>query len=356
MVSSSRLAASLLLGTLVLPAVPAGAQVYPERIRSVTRTVITTPHVERYQRNSQRETETERTTKTVRVGSTGEVDISNISGDIVIARGGGDNVVIEVVKTGRGATAEEARQALQLVEVDILERAGRVEVRSRYPRSDDMRRRNRRNINVNVAYNVTAPERARITVNTVSGDVSVRDIKGDLTLESISGNLLIANAGRVPKASTASGNVEITDTTGEGMMDASSISGTVLLRNVKARQLDVGSISGDVVIDHVTCERIDAESISGDIKLSGPLVRGGRYDLGSHSGEVNVAFSGDVGFEIEASSFSGVIRTDLQLKLTSGDHSGGRGRSQRSIRGSYGDGGAFLDLTTFSGSVILTKR
>ena len=339
------------LGALLASALPAVAQVYPDRIRSVTRTVT---RVERYQGNAQRETQTERITRTVRIGATGALQISNISGDIVITRGSGSEVTIEALKTTRGRTEAEAREALQLLQVEIVERNDRIEVRARYPQGDERRRRATRSFSGSVAFNITAPERVRISVNSISGDISVKDIKGDLALETISGDVSIASAGRVSKASTASGDVEIVDTTIEGTMDASTISGTMQLRNVKARRLDVGSVSGDVVLQDVQCERIDAQSISGNVQLSGPLVRGGRYDLGSHSGDVRVTISGDVGFELDASSFSGNIRTDFDIK-TSGTEPASRGRSRRSLSGTYGDGSAFLDLTTFSGSVIIGR-
>jgi DUF4097 and DUF4098 domain-containing protein YvlB len=339
---------------VAVAALPSEAQVYPERVRSVTRTVVR-PAVERYQRQSERATETERITRTMRLGASGDIEIGNIAGDITIIRGGGNDVVIEAIKTSRARTAEEAKAVLPLVEVDINDRAGRVEARTRYPRHDDERRRNWRNVNVSVAFNVTAPERARVNVNTISGNISVRDIKGDLTLETISGDVQIGNAGRISKAKTVSGSVEIADTTIEGVMSASTISGILTMRNIKARQIDLGSISGNVFIDQVTAERVDAESISGDIKVTGALVRGGRYDLGSHSGTIEVVLTGDVGFEIEASSFSGNIRTDLPLKLSGVAQTSNRGR-QRSLRGTYGDGSAFLDVTTFSGSVVLSKK
>jgi DUF4097 and DUF4098 domain-containing protein YvlB len=342
------------LAALAVAVLPSEAQVYPERVSSVTRTVVR-PATERYQRPSERATETERITRTVRLGASGDIEIGNIAGDITIIRGGGNDVVIEAIKTSRARTAEEAKAVLPLVEVDINDRAGRVEARARYPRNDDQRRRNWRNVNVSVAFNVTAPERARVNVNTISGSISVRDIKGDLTLETISGDVRIGNAGRISKAKTVSGGVEIADTTMEGVMSASTISGILTMRNVKARQIDLGSISGSVFVEQVTADRVDAESISGDIKVTGPLVRGGRYDLGSHSGTIEVVLTGDVGFEIEASSFSGHIRTDLPLKLSGVAQTSGRGH-QRSLRGTYGDGSAFLDVTTFSGGVVISKK
>ena len=344
------------LAAILALAGQADAQVYPERARSVTRTVVKpkdSVRTEVYQRNQQREEQTDRTMRTLRIGANGELYLENIAGDIVITRGGDNDATVEIVKVARGRTADEARESLQLVQVDVAERGSRAEINVRYPRREE-RSRERRNFNVSVAFNVTAPERARITVKTISGNISVRDIKGDLGLETISGNIRIANAGRIPLAKTISGNVEIADTSIEGTMDASTVSGTLLLHKLTARRLDLHSISGNVELQDVTCDRIDAQSVSGNINLTGALVRGGRYDLGSHSGEVKVLVSGNVGFELSATSFSGSIRADMPVTMQ-GSTREGRGR-QQDMRGTYGDGGAILDLTSFSGSIVIGKR
>ena len=341
------------LGALTLPALTASAQVYPERVRSVTRTVVEKAYVERYQRNSGREA-VDRSTKTFRIGATGDIDLGNIAGDIVVTRGSGGDVTIEVIKTARARTDEEANEALQLVQVTLTERAGRVEGRVQYPHREEVRRRNWRGVNVTVQYVVSAPEQARLVLNSVSGAVSVKDIKGDIAAETISGDVKIANAGRLSKAKTVSGSVEIVDTTLDGALDSSTISGTMLLRNVKARRLDVGSISGPVVVENVDCERLDAQSMSGGVRFTGPLTRGGRYDIGSHAGEIHIIVTGNVGFRLDASSFSGRIRSDIELK--GADPQPANNRRGREISGTYGDGSAFLDLSTFSGSIVIGKK
>jgi hypothetical protein len=93
--------------------------------------------------------------------------------------------------------------------------------------------------------------------------------------------------------------------------------------------------------------------VSGDVQFTGNLIRGGRYELSSHSGTVRAAVGGDTGFEVEATSFSGDVRSDFSLKLEGND--GGR-RRNRTIRGVYGDGSAVLDLTTFSGNIVISRR
>jgi DUF4097 and DUF4098 domain-containing protein YvlB len=329
---------------------PSDAQVYPERIRTVVR-----HKVDAYQRrDDSREEQVERYTKTVRIGAAGELDVSNIAGDITVTRGAGNDATIEVVKTARARTAQDARDLLPLVQVDIIERAGRAEVRTQYPTGDTLQRNNRRNINVSVAFNITAPSGTRVTVKSISGTVKVTDIKGDVSADSISGDVRISGSGRIGSAKSVSGTVEVSDTKVDGALVAGSISGDVVLRRLTAQRIDTNSISGGVRLEDVQCDRIGAQSISGGIDFSGPLARNGRYSLKSHSGEIRIAIAGGSGFEVEASSFSGEVRTELPI-TTHGAPATNRGR-QRVLTGTYGDGSAFLELTTFSGSIVIAKR
>jgi hypothetical protein len=305
------------------------------------------------QRQDSRE-QVERTTRTLKVGANGELVLANISGDIVVTRGGGSDVSVEIIKTARGRTDDDARELLQLVQVEVVERGGRAEVKTQYPQGDEMRRNNRRNINVSVAYNVSAPAGIRLRASSVSGSITARDIKGDVSAESVSGNVQIFNGGRITTAKSISGNVELNDTAIDGNFNGSSVSGSVILRRVKARQLDLGSISGEVLLDDVDSQQVEAQTVSGNLKFGGPVAKGGRYELSSHSGNVSVALGGSTGFEVEATSFSGSIRSDFSFNSGSGDS--GNARWRKSIRGVYGDGSAILDLTTFSGSIVISKR
>lgn len=340
----------LTVAALGAPAAAQGQSV-SEHVRQAIRAKVERLTSVSYQRG--REEQTERFTKTVKIGSAGEVDLSNIAGDITITGGGGTDAVIEVVKTSRANSAEEAREMLQLVEVAITERSGRAEIRTQYPRGDEWRRHNRRNINVSVAFNITAPAGTRLNVKSISGGIKAKGIRGDISAESVSGNVVIAEAGRIAQAKSVSGDVQITDTTVEGALDAGSVSGSVVLRRVKARYLDLGSVSGDVVLEDLECDRVNVQSVSGNVQFQGPLARSGRYQLKSHSGEVRVAIAGGSGFELEASSFSGEVRSDFPITIQGGSE---RGRRQRSLHGVYGDGSAVLDLTTFSGSIVVVKR
>ena len=307
---------------------------------------------ERQRRADERETQTERITRSVNIGASGELDLSNVAGDIVITRASGTTALIEAIKTARGATVEDAREMLALVPVEITERGTRVEARTRYPSGDDRRRTGRRNFSVSVAYTVAAPEGTRILVKSISGNIGVRDIAGGLTLETVSGTIRIANAGRTVNGRSISGDIELNDTKVEGALDAGTISGTVRLRRLTARSLTVNSVSGNLEMEDVTAERIGAQSISGSITFAGELAPNGRYEFAAHSGNVRLALPASTGFQLEATSFSGSINTDIPVTMAGGQN----GRRSRTLRGTAGGGGAFLDLTTFSGSIVIVKR
>lgn len=335
------------LAALSAPATPARAQMLPERIRAVIsdRVELRTAH---YQQG--REEQTTRETKTVKIGADGELSLSNISGDIVVTRGSGSDATIEIVKTARARTADEARELLGLVNVTVTERAGRAEVKTVYPQGDEMRRNNRRNVNVSVNYTVSAPAGTRLTISSISGSIRVSEIKGDVSANSISGTVRIANGGRIAGAKSISGDVEIVETQTDGAIEVQSVSGGVTLRKVTARRIDVGSVSGAVAVQDITCDRVEAHSVSGGVEFGGALAKGGRYEFNSHSGDVRVVLAGSTGFELEANSFSGNIHSDLPIKLQ-----GEIGR-RRSMQGVYGDGSAVLSVTTFSGSVVISKK
>ena len=350
----NRLLTSAIVALLAVPSAPApvAAQVYPERmvIREKARAVTTVA----YQRRSRddREEQVDRTTRTFKLGANGTLGLFNIAGDIVVTRAGGSDTTVEIVKTARGRDVNDAREQLQLVQVDVTERSGRADVRARYPQSEG--RNNRRNYNVSVAYTVSAPAGTRISIETISGNVKITDIKGDVTANSISGNVNVTGAGRA-SAKSISGMVEIVDAQSDGTMESSSVSGDVVLRRVSARRIDASSVSGNIRLDELQCDRVSAKTTSGNVSFAGTLARNGRYDLGSFSGDVRLTLASNSGFEVDANSFSGEIRTDFPITMRGSVQPDRNGR-RKVLSGTHGDGSAILDLTTFSGSIVISKR
>lgn len=288
---------------------------------------------------------TEPFSRTIRL-SRGILNLDNISGDIVITGGSGSDVRIDAVKRVRTANDAEARTLLSELRVEVDERAGRIEVRTVYPQRV-------RQANFEVDYTVSLPSGVDVIVKSISGDVRLTNVRSEVRAETISGDLTVAGASRVQLAKTVSGDLQITDSNGD--VNAAALSGDVTIRNVKGRTLNVELVSGDAVLTDVDVERLDVGTMNGEISFSGRVQKGGRYELSSHQGDIRFTPTGTANFDFEARTFSGSIESAYTVRVNpaQGFAPGG---NNRSVRGTAGEGGAFVTIQSFNGDVTLVKK
>jgi hypothetical protein len=347
-----RLTLSLVIVGLALPGAPAAAQDRDPRIiiREVVRDV-----VRGYQgraRNAGPE-QTEKFSRKIKIGRDGRVSVENISGNITVTAGAGDEVSIDALKHTRGPQSELAR-----VHIVVDERPGRVDVRTEYDNDGDRRFRNNSN-NTSVDYTLVVPPGAAVTLKSISGDVKLTGVQGAVRLETISGNITTASTPKLEFVKAVSGDIDLSDASTDSDVSVTSISGNVRAKNFKARALDLGTVSGEVVLSNASCERLGAKSVSGNLEYAGTLAKGGRYELNSHSGTVRLMLAGGIGFELNANSFSGSIRSEFPVTLgpTSARDDRRRGPGPgRSTHAVFGDGSASLIVRTFSGDIVIAKR
>lgn len=287
-------------------------------------------------------------TRTFAIGPNGEFDLDNLSGDIRLVVGTGRSLVIDIIRQAHGRSNNDARTGLNRVRVETTHRGDRVTAKTVYPNERQS------NYSVSVDYIITAPAGTRITAKTISGDVTVGAFTGDLSINTTSGDIQVTGATHLVHAKTISGDLVLRDVSAEGLLEAGTMSGDVTATNVRARRVDLGSISGSVTARNVDSAAVKLNSMSDDVLFDGDLAAGGRYEFTSHSGTVRLALDGRTGFTFEASTFSGSVRTDLPMKLS--NTGTGTRRPNRNVRGTFGDGSATVTATSFSGSVVITKR
>lgn len=286
---------------------------------------------------------TETVSRTVRLGATGTFELTNLAGNIRVTGGGGDQVVVEAVKRVRNRDEAQGRAQLAAIDVEFVEQTGRLEVRTEYP--------NDRRLSGEVDFTVTVPAGASVRLRTVAGNVTLADVEGVVYAESISGSVRATGLRRIDLLKSVSGNVTIADAQLDETAAASTVSGNLAVTDLTGRALEFASVSGSITLEDVAGTRLTAESVNGNLTFEGSLTRGGRYDFTTHSGNVRLMLEGDTGFDVNASTFSGDIRSDYDLAQ--------RGRNRglgESMRGSFGDASAVLELRTFSGTISLEER
>ena len=273
--------------------------------------------------------------------------LSNIAGNIQVSPGAGERIEVEALKHAWAPNAEQAKQRLSRSLIESYATANRVELRVDYGDGRDGR-------GMDIEFNVKVPADASVDLRTVSGDIRVSNIKGEVRVQGISGNLGLEGTARLAAVKTVSGGITIANAGADAQLSLSTVSGDVLVQTLNTRALNVNTVSGDVRITGWSGDRAQVRTLDGDLELQTGLTKGGRYEIDSHSGSINLSLAEQPGFELEAHTFSGRIRIDFPIKSEGPIRDGDRG--PRSVRGTYGDGSSSLRLQTFSGNLTVTRQ
>ena len=309
--------------------------------------------LERYTQAREGPEQIEKVSQTYKVGDAAALDVSHLSGDIRVTGSTGSEIKVDATTRVRHRDPEQGKRLLEALRVDVNNFNGRVEVRTIYPRRGSFGN----NVSASVDYVISVPAGATVSLKSISGDISVTNVKGEVRAETVSGDVNISGTPNVAIAKTISGDVTAQNIGTQTTLVLSTISGTVLGTGLKVRALEAGSVSGNVRLVGSDIERLEAHSVSGNIEYDAPLTKGGRYEFTSHSGNVRIVLSGNTGFELDADTFSGSVRSDVPVTLRAiGRTEQDRRGSNRAIRGSYGDASAFLSVRSHSGSVVITKK
>jgi hypothetical protein len=289
--------------------------------------------------------EGDRMAQSFKVGEGGSLRISNLAGDVIISGGGGGEIRVEAIKHGKGRGDNDARQQLGNVDVQIQKVGSRVEIETTH----------QRNSRAWVDYTITVPSGTMVDAKTVSGDIRLTNVQGEVRAESVSGDVVATSLSRVASLKSVSGDIEATSVGSDTELAMSSVSGDVIAKGLKSRSANVVTVSGDVLLKGCACGHASAQAVSGSVEYSGKLEKSGRYEFKTHSGSVTLANAGD-GFELEASTFSGNLHNELPLGTRSGESNMDRRRGPgRWIKAVLGNGGAYVEIKTFSGDIRLIK-
>ncbi|GAA1454444.1 DUF4097 family beta strand repeat-containing protein [Nocardiopsis tropica] len=255
-----------------------------------------------------------------------EVD-NHTGGDVVLAGGGGDEVVVE--RTLRGTPLTEPREGAR-ADGDGLEVEA---VCQGVPFFGGCA----------VNYEITVPEGTEVTVETVSGRISAENVDGALELSTTSGPVEVSdNVGDVT-VDTTSGQVSLAGV--EGSVGIDTTSGEVSATG-SGERLEASSTSGRVDVSGFAAESVRAESTSGDVTVGGGFTTA---EASTVSGRIEVA-TGDAFDTLTLDTTSGSI--DVRVPRGAYDVTGDSTSGERDVDVDVEDGAASrIDANTVSGSL-----
>jgi len=214
--------------------------------------------------------------------------------------------------------------------VEIIGRSGNVTVQGTSDRQLRLRRNGDAQVNVRGGgravlidattsrsngtddLDLSVPRGTALIIRTHSGDITVRGVDADVEVRTTSGNITIDEAARV-RIETVAGDVTLR-TVRDGAR-VSATSGDVELVTITG-DVEVSGTSSTVVLRDVNARRVDVKVVSGDVRWTGPFAESGRYAFSAHSGDMRFVVPRNARATLDVRTFNGdLVTTDLPLTL-----------------------------------------
>lgn len=265
----------------------------------------------------------------------GEVDVSNISGDIIIS--GWDRPEVSV-------TADLPSDSQR---VKVITGGGHTRVCVVYGDSNGCNSSGWSGDRGSVRLEIQVPRQSQLDVSAVSADINSRSVSGAQRLQTVSGDINAELGSGDDEVNSVSGTVTLQGSGQDGTLHAASVSGDLRVMNV-AGELEARTVNGTLTAELSPARLARLNTTSGDIQLSAKLASGGTIETETVSGDQKLGVSAAAGYAYDTKTFSGDITNCF------GQH------SQRSeygpgdrLEGTRGGGAGHIRIQSMSGDVYL---
>lgn len=184
-------------------------------------------------------------------------------------------------------------------------------------------------------YEITVPEESELQVRTDSGIIVVERVYGDMVFDTVAADVQLEEVGGHLLVKTVSGPVTCTRCLG---------------------QIEVNSFSGNVQLLQPEMDSVRVQTTSGNILFDGDFLRRGIYVLKNWTGVIEVRFSDTDSFDLTATSLHGAVENQANLRPDPHGRHFSAPKQAKSLFGTFNEGHARVDLSSFSGTIRIRKR
>jgi DUF4097 and DUF4098 domain-containing protein YvlB len=193
---------------------------------------------------------------------------------------------------------------------------------------------------VEANFQLVVPEQTELQLRTQTGLILVEQVNGDMKLQSVAGDVHLKEV---------SGYIIVRTTGGS------------LVCTLCSGKLEFNSISGSAQILQPSLNSINLMTTTGNILYDGDFLRTGLYTMNSGRGLVEVRFSGNDSFDLNARTSRGTVDNQAADYVKPDRHGKKHtktefGNSLRELSGTVGQGFAKVDLSSYSGTIRILKR
>ncbi len=165
-------------------------------------------------------------------------------------------------------------------EVETEQAGNRVEIETR-PLGDNVSAED-----LKTDFEITVPVESELNVRTDSGNVTVDSVHGDMTFDTVGANLQLSDV--------------------DGYVVVKTIDGSLVCTRCSGK-LEANSISGNMQMIQPALDSVRVQTSSGNILFDGSFLSRGIYIMKNFSGTIEVHFSPNDSFDLNATSLKGDV-------------------------------------------------
>ena len=184
-------------------------------------------------------------------------------------------------------------------------------------------------------FEITVPTEAELQVRTDSGSVTVESVHGDMSFDTVAADLALQDV--------------------EGFLAIKSVGGSLVCTRCGGR-LDATSISGSFQLLQPLLHHVRLQTSSGNILFDGDFLSRGIYVMKNYSGTIEVRFSNQDSFDMRATSLYGLVVNQAPVVPDAHKAPSPQPGMARSLVGSVNQGLARVELSSFNGTIKISKR
>jgi DUF4097 and DUF4098 domain-containing protein YvlB len=245
------------------------------------------------------------------------ITVRNPSGRIQV-KAWSKNEVQVASTNASGRTTTETEQAVNRIEIETMPVGQNLS-------ADDLK----------TDYEITVPNESELRVRTDSGNVTVENVHGDMTFDTVGANLQLTDVG--------------------GYLVVKTIDGSLLCTRCSGK-LEANSISGNMQLLQPTMDSVRVQTSSGNILFDGNFLTRGIYIMKNFSGTIEVHFSSNDSFDLNATSLKGSVINQASIRPDSHGSPHVASKWGQSLFGTVNEGQAKVELSSFSGTIKILKR
>jgi len=199
----------------------------------------------------------------------------------------------------------------------------------------------------NVDVEITVPAGTYIDVNGTFMSADLSGELGEVRAETVQGDIAVVGATGFVYLYSVQGDVRLEDAAGD--LNVHSVHGSLTVSGAVGK-VTADATHGSITLGDIESSQVEATTVSGTVRFEGTIEDGGRYKLGTHSGDVIITVPENINAAISVSTFSGNFDAGFPITLTETWNQG------RQFSFTVGDGSARVDLESFSGDIDLRRR